>query len=107
MLDGYDALISTAIQISELIKPVEKEYFQKFNLTWECFNKTLYQDYVYTDPLIQNKLPPFISQVNVIRLVFCILFLRKKYLMNVQFFMSCKVEEVATFKGYRISRPCS
>ena len=64
MLDGYDALISTALQISELVKPVETEYFQKFNLTWESFNKKLYQDYVYTDPLIQNKLPPFIGQVN-------------------------------------------
>ncbi|XP_033232159.1 uncharacterized protein LOC117183100 isoform X2 [Belonocnema kinseyi] len=63
MLDGYDALISTALQISELVKPVETEYFQKFNLTWESFNKKLYQDYVYTDPLIQNKLPPFIGQL--------------------------------------------
>lgn len=63
MLDGYDALIATALQVSQLIKPVEKEYFQKFNLTWECFNKKLYQDYVYTDPLIQNRLPPFIGQL--------------------------------------------
>ena len=63
LLDGYDALISTASQISELVEPLEKEHLCKFNLTWECFNKKLYQNYVYTDPLVQNNLPPFIGQV--------------------------------------------
>lgn len=62
LLDDYEALVSTAIQISELVKPL-KEYLFKFNLTWDCFIKKLYQIYVYNDPLVQNNLPTFIGQV--------------------------------------------
>ncbi|XP_032672363.1 uncharacterized protein LOC116844645 isoform X6 [Odontomachus brunneus] len=62
LLVDYDALVSTAIQISELVKPL-KEYLFKFNLTWDCFIKKLYQIYVYNDPLVQNNLPTFISQL--------------------------------------------
>lgn len=63
LLDDYDALISTASQISELVKPL-KDHLCKFNLSWDCFIKKLYQIYVYDDPLVQNNLPPFIGQVN-------------------------------------------
>jgi len=61
LLDDYDALVSTATQISELVKPL-KEYF-KFNLTWDCFVKKLYQIYVYNDALVQNNVPTFFRQV--------------------------------------------
>lgn len=62
LLDDYDALISTASQISELIQPL-KDHLCKSNLSWDCFVKKLYQIYVYDDPLVQNNLPPFIGQV--------------------------------------------
>ncbi|XP_053976246.1 uncharacterized protein LOC128875001 isoform X1 [Hylaeus volcanicus] len=62
LLDDYDALISTASQISELVKPL-KDHLCKFNLSWDCFIKKLYQIYVYDDPLVQNNLPPFIGQL--------------------------------------------
>ena len=62
LLDDYDALVSTANLISELVNPL-KEYLFKFNLTWECFIKKLYQIYVYNDALVQNNLPTFIGQV--------------------------------------------
>nr|XP_033341608.1 uncharacterized protein LOC117229303 [Megalopta genalis] len=60
LLDDYDALISTASQISELVKPL-KGYLCK--LTWDCFIKKLYQIYVYDDPMLQNNLSPFIGQL--------------------------------------------
>ncbi|XP_076174417.1 uncharacterized protein LOC143150204 isoform X2 [Ptiloglossa arizonensis] len=62
LTDDYDALISTASQISELVKPL-KDHLCKFNLSWDCFIKKLYQIYVYDDPLVQNNLPPFIGQL--------------------------------------------
>ncbi|XP_070168941.1 uncharacterized protein [Polyergus mexicanus] len=62
LLDDYDALVATAILISELVKPL-KEYLFKFNLTWDCFIKKLYQIYVYNDALVQNNLPTFIGQL--------------------------------------------
>ncbi|XP_015434786.1 PREDICTED: uncharacterized protein LOC107190491 [Dufourea novaeangliae] len=60
LLDDYDALISTASQISELLKPL-KGYLCKF--TWDCFFKKLYQIYVYDDPLVHNNLSTFIIQL--------------------------------------------
>ena len=61
LLNDYDALVSTAIIISELVKPLKK--CLNFNLTWDCFIKKLYQIYVYNDALVQNNLPTFIGQV--------------------------------------------
>lgn len=63
LLDGYDALLSAASHLSSLVEPLENEHLSKFNLTWDCLNKRLYQSCVYTDPLVQNNLPPFIGQV--------------------------------------------
>ncbi|XP_014486001.1 PREDICTED: uncharacterized protein LOC106750284 isoform X4 [Dinoponera quadriceps] len=62
LLDDYDALVSTAIQISDLVKPL-KDYLFKFNLTWDCFIKKLYQIYVYNDPFVQDNLPMLIGQM--------------------------------------------
>lgn len=66
LLDGYDALLSTALHISDLLEPLQKELLNKVDLTWEQINKRLYQNYVYSDHLIQNNLPPFIGQVKPI-----------------------------------------
>ncbi|XP_058803780.1 mucin-4 [Phymastichus coffea] len=63
LLDGYDALLSTAVHITDLLEPLQKELLNKVDLSWEQINKRLYQNYVYSDPLIQNNLPPFIGQL--------------------------------------------
>ena len=47
---------------------LEEKHLSRFTLTWEVFNKHLYQSIIYTDPLIQNNLPIFISQVRNILL---------------------------------------
>ncbi|XP_046488598.1 protein FAM193A isoform X1 [Neodiprion pinetum] len=63
LLDGYDVLLSAASHLSSLVEPLENEHLSKFNLTWDCLNKRLYQSCVYADPLVQNNLPPFIGQL--------------------------------------------
>lgn len=63
LIDDYDALISTASKITEFVKPLT-DHLCKFNLSWECFIKKLYQIYVYDDPLVQNNLPSFVEQVD-------------------------------------------
>lgn len=70
LLDGYEALLATAVHISDLLEPLDKELFSKVNLNWTYINKSLYQNYVYSDPLIQNNLPPFIGQVKITFIVF-------------------------------------
>ncbi|KAK9306519.1 hypothetical protein QLX08_002885 [Tetragonisca angustula] len=66
LLDDYDALITTAVKISEFVKLL-KDHLGKFNyefpLPWAAFIKKLYQIYIYDDPFIQNNLPPFIGQL--------------------------------------------
>ncbi|XP_034179837.2 uncharacterized protein LOC117604147 isoform X6 [Osmia lignaria lignaria] len=62
LIDDYDALISTASKITEFVKPLT-DHLCKFNLSWECFIKKLYQIYVYDDPLVQNNLPSFVEQL--------------------------------------------
>ncbi|KAL0113937.1 hypothetical protein PUN28_011338 [Cardiocondyla obscurior] len=61
LLNDYDSLVSTAIFISELVKPLKKCF--NSNLTWVCLFKKLYQIYVYNDALLQNNLPTFIGQL--------------------------------------------
>ncbi|XP_034947962.1 putative uncharacterized protein DDB_G0282133 isoform X2 [Chelonus insularis] len=64
LLNGYDVIINTAIQVSELTKLLEEKHLSKFNLTWEFFNKKLYQNYVYLyEPIIRNILPCIMRQL--------------------------------------------
>lgn len=66
LVDDYDALLLTALKISDIVKPL-KDHLRKFNynytLTWDCFITKLYQIYIYDDPLVQNNLLPFIGKV--------------------------------------------
>ena len=63
LLDGYQKLIDAAQKVSPALVDLEEKHLNRFTLTWEVFNKHLYQSVIYTDPLIQNNLPIFISQV--------------------------------------------
>ncbi|XP_066595931.1 uncharacterized protein [Prorops nasuta] len=61
-LGDYNALISTGVQISELVKPLT-EHLCIFSLGWDFFIKKLYQIYVYSDPIVQTNLSAFIAQL--------------------------------------------
>ena len=63
LLEGYQKLCDAAQKVSPALLDLEEKHLGRFALTWEDFNKHLYQSVIYTDPLIQNNLPIFISQV--------------------------------------------
>ena len=63
LLQGYQKLCDAAQKVSPALLDLEEKHLGRFALTWEDFNKHLYQSVIYTDPLIQNNLPIFISQV--------------------------------------------
>lgn len=105
LLDDYDALVSAAIKISALVKPL-KDYLFKFNLTWDCFIKKLYQIYVYNDGFVQKNLPTFIDQVKLhVRLEILLkLFVIRQILM---YTLAFTAEKTFAVKRLGISRPCS
>ena len=49
-----------------VLSDLEVNHLRRFSLTWELLGKHLYQLIVYTDPLIQNNLPIFISQLRAL-----------------------------------------
>merc|ERR1711981_529330 len=55
--------INAAQKVSPALLDLEEKHLGRFASTWEDFNKHLYQSVIYTDPLIQNNLPIFISQL--------------------------------------------
>ncbi|XP_043269998.1 serine-rich adhesin for platelets [Venturia canescens] len=64
ILDGYDAFVSTAKQVSDLVKPVEERHLLKFNLTWEFFNKALYENHIWiSEPSMRNVTGSFTTQL--------------------------------------------
>ena len=65
LLDSYDKLCTAAQHLSPALIDLEIKHLNKFQLTWEVFNKHLYQSIIYADPMIQNNLPIFISQVRL------------------------------------------
>ena len=65
LLDGYERLCNASMQMAPILIDLENEHLSKFSLTWEVLNKHLYQHLIYFDPIIQNNVPIFISQVNV------------------------------------------
>ena len=63
LLLGYERLCMAAQQVSPCLFELEVDHLMKFSFTWEVLNKHLYQSIIYTDPLMQNNIPIFISQV--------------------------------------------
>lgn len=41
----------------------ENEHLKKFQVTWELHNKHLFEDLVFSEPLLQNSLPALVSQI--------------------------------------------
>merc|ERR1719295_1758445 len=63
LLESYERLCSAAQQVSPALIDLEMKHLNRFSFTWEVFNKHLYQCVIYADPMIQNNLPIFISQL--------------------------------------------
>ena len=77
MLDGYETVLATAVYISDLLEPLQTDLLYRVNLLSGYINKILYQQYVYSNPLIQNNLPPFIEQVCFLVFLMHVLYVSK------------------------------
>ena len=70
LLDGYERLCNACQHLSPVMIELENEHLSRFSLTWEVLNKYLHQSIIYSDPIIQNNVPIFISQVSFISTIF-------------------------------------
>ncbi|XP_069059753.1 protein FAM193A isoform X5 [Pleurodeles waltl] len=65
LLEEYTALCQAARTISTFLFTLENEHLKKFQVTWELHNKHLFENLVFSEPLLQNSLPTLISQVRL------------------------------------------
>ncbi|XP_064305065.1 protein FAM193A isoform X3 [Phalacrocorax carbo] len=65
LLEEYSALCQAACTISAFLVTLENEHLKKFQVTWELHNKHLFQNLVFSEPLLQNSLPTLVSQLRL------------------------------------------
>ena len=65
ILDNYEKMCSAAAHLGPALADLDQGHLQRFSVTWDIAVKRVYQDVVYSDPLVQNNLPIFVSQVNL------------------------------------------
>ncbi|XP_026959695.1 protein FAM193A isoform X2 [Sagmatias obliquidens] len=63
LLEEYGALCQAARTISTFLGTLENEHLKKFQVTWELHNKHLFEDLVFSEPLLQSSLPALVSQI--------------------------------------------
>jgi len=66
LLGGHERLCEASKIMGPVLGDLEVNHLRRFSLTWELLSKHLYQMLVYSDPLIQNNLPIFISQLRAL-----------------------------------------
>ncbi|KAF4013211.1 hypothetical protein G4228_004501 [Cervus hanglu yarkandensis] len=65
LLEEYSALCQAARTISSFLGTLENEHLKKFQVTWELHNKHLFEDLVFSEPLLQSNLPALVSQIRL------------------------------------------
>ncbi|ELR57293.1 Protein FAM193A, partial [Bos mutus] len=65
LLEEYGALCQAARTISSFLGTLENEHLKKFQVTWELHNKHLFEDLVFSEPLLQSNLPALVSQIRL------------------------------------------
>nr|XP_058157366.1 protein FAM193A isoform X3 [Dasypus novemcinctus] len=63
LLEEYGALCQAARTISSFLGTLENEHLKKFQVTWELHNKHLFENLVFSEPLLQSNLPALVSQI--------------------------------------------
>ncbi|XP_038162062.1 protein FAM193A isoform X2 [Cyprinodon tularosa] len=63
LLEEYNALCQAARTISTFLLTLENEHLQKFQVTWELHNKHLFENLVFSEPILHNSLPALIAQL--------------------------------------------
>uniref|UniRef100_A0A8C9SD02 Family with sequence similarity 193 member A n=1 Tax=Scleropages formosus TaxID=113540 RepID=A0A8C9SD02_SCLFO len=62
LLEEYRALCQAARTISSFLLTLENEHLQKFQVTWELHNKHLFENLVFSEPILHNTLPSLVAQ---------------------------------------------
>nr|XP_025854812.1 protein FAM193A isoform X3 [Vulpes vulpes] len=65
LLEEYGALCQAARTISTFLGTLENEHLKKFQVTWELHNKHLFENLVFSEPLLQSNLPALVSQIRL------------------------------------------
>ncbi|XP_075713314.1 protein FAM193A isoform X2 [Rhinoderma darwinii] len=65
LLEEYSALCQAACTIGTFLITLENEHLKKFQVTWELHNKHLFENLVFSEPLLQNSLPALVSQIRL------------------------------------------
>ena len=65
ILDNYEKMCSAAAHLAPALADLDQRHLQRFSVTWDIAVKRVYQDVVYSDTLVQNNLPIFVSQVGL------------------------------------------
>ncbi|KAJ8281034.1 hypothetical protein GJAV_G00062620 [Gymnothorax javanicus] len=63
LLEEYSALCQAARTISSFLLTLEREHLHKFQVTWELHNKHLFENLVFSEPILHNSLPALVSQL--------------------------------------------
>lgn len=48
---------------SPVLRLQENEHLQKFQVTWELHNKHLFENLVFSEPILHNSLPALVAQL--------------------------------------------
>lgn len=57
---GRINLVSNSLLVSV---PQENEHLQKFQVTWELHNKHLFENLVFSEPILHSSLPALVAQL--------------------------------------------
>ncbi|XP_041838778.1 protein FAM193A isoform X2 [Melanotaenia boesemani] len=63
LLEEYNALCQAARTISSFLFTLENDHLQKFQVTWELHNKHLFENLVFSEPILHSSLPALIAQL--------------------------------------------
>uniref|UniRef100_A0A3P8UW98 Family with sequence similarity 193 member A n=1 Tax=Cynoglossus semilaevis TaxID=244447 RepID=A0A3P8UW98_CYNSE len=62
LLEEYNALCQAARTISSFLLTLENEHLKKFQVTWELHNKHLFENLVFSEPILHSSLPALVAQ---------------------------------------------
>ncbi|XP_061840114.1 protein FAM193A isoform X1 [Nerophis lumbriciformis] len=63
LLEEYSALCQAAHTISGFLLTLENEHLQKFHVTWELHNKHLFENLVFSEPILHSCLPALVAKL--------------------------------------------
>lgn len=56
-------IVLACISYSNVLFSQENEHLQKFQVTWELHNKHLFENLVFSEPILHSSLPAIVAQL--------------------------------------------